>query len=543
MDLDPLYKHGAATSRYIPKASDMGYNLRATVGYTDGHGPDKSAQSAATDTVTTCPTVTGPRAALDYAENDTLAVAIYTETSDCGSITWTLDGIDKAALELTAPGRRRAAFSSDPRRTTSRPRTAPSRGSGPTSPSFRCPPAADPARQRLQGHRQGHRHHRRPGARSRIRPLPLTVRVTDVPEPGEVSLSSSTPRVGQAVTATLSDPDGGVTGTDTTWQWQAYDSSLASWDDLTSSDASTNRYTPKASDVGSRLRATVSYMDVHGPDSSASAPTDAVRPSGPTPPNPPSGPRSVSYAENRTDPVATYTLPAPGVRLHLEGTDAASFRVSGDTLFFQSAPDFEAPRNNVYEVSLRNHDGSQSSTTSLPVTVTVTNVDEAGTVSLSSSTPQESQALTATLSDPDRGVSATTWRWLARTDSSAWDSLTSSDAYSSTYTPKASDVGAVLRATVSYADHHGSGKRAESDTTAPVTACVTVSGPYSVSQVEETLTVATFTATSECGSTSWSWSLAGKDSLNFAISDGRLAFVTEPDFESPADADTNTSTR
>ena len=38
------------------------------------------------------------------------------------------------------------------------------------------------------------------------------MRVTNVDEPGTVSLSSSAPQVGSPLTAALSDPDGGVSG-------------------------------------------------------------------------------------------------------------------------------------------------------------------------------------------------------------------------------------------------------------------------------------------------------------------------------------------
>ena len=45
----------------------------------------------------------------------------------------------------------------------------------------------------------------------------VTVYVTNEEEDGMVTLSSMSPMVGDEVTATLTDPDGGVTGE--TWQW------------------------------------------------------------------------------------------------------------------------------------------------------------------------------------------------------------------------------------------------------------------------------------------------------------------------------------
>ena len=50
----------------------------------------------------------------------------------------------------------------------------------------------------------------------------VTVEVTNVDEPGTVTLSASQPRVGIEIRAnTPVDPDGGVT--DVTWQWERAD--------------------------------------------------------------------------------------------------------------------------------------------------------------------------------------------------------------------------------------------------------------------------------------------------------------------------------
>ena len=190
------------------------------------------------------------------------------------------------------------------------------------------------------------------------------------------------------------------------------------------------------------------------------------------PPRPPSGPTSVSYAENRTDSVATYTLPAPGLTLQLGRADATAFRAGGDTLYFVTPPDYEQPADvadaaagvmagdNVYVVSLESHDGSQSSTP-VEVRVTVTDSSEAGEVLLSSRSPQAGTELTATLSDPDRGVRGTLWQWQAsNTEPVSWLNRGSPGA-SGAYTPPDSDVGYVLRPGASYTDVHGS-QRAES---------------------------------------------------------------------------------
>lgn len=91
-------------------------------------------------------------------------------------------------------------------------------------------------------------------------------------QPGSVSLSSTEPVVGTAVTATVSDSDGGVSST--TWQWQNKTDG-GEWTDI--SDATSSSYTPVSGDVGKRLRATATYTDNAATGNTAtSSETDAV---------------------------------------------------------------------------------------------------------------------------------------------------------------------------------------------------------------------------------------------------------------------------
>ncbi len=90
-----------------------------------------------------------------------------------------------------------------------------------------------------------------------------------------------------------------------------------------------------------------------------------------------SGPEQVEFAENSMDTVATYgATDADGnpVAVTLEGTDAGRFTISGDTLRFHSAPNYEGPAdkvgNNVYNVTVTASDGSLSASRSVAVTVT-----------------------------------------------------------------------------------------------------------------------------------------------------------------------------
>ena len=92
----------------------------------------------------------------------------------------------------------------------------------------------------------------------------VTITVTNVEEPGVVAVSPDQPTVGTALAATLTDPDGSVSNI--TWVW-ASSSDQATWTDI--SGATSASYTPVSGDVGSYLRATVSYTDGEGPGKSA----------------------------------------------------------------------------------------------------------------------------------------------------------------------------------------------------------------------------------------------------------------------------------
>ena len=99
-----------------------------------------------------------------------------------------------------------------------------------------------------------------------------------------------------------------------------------------------------------------------------------------------SGMSSGDYAENRMDAVAEYTLAGPmkdRARWALEGDDASDFTLMNGTLNFKRTPNYEMPMDsdtdNVYMVTVKAMDGTY--TAMKPVTVTVTNVDEIGTLS------------------------------------------------------------------------------------------------------------------------------------------------------------------
>ena len=103
----------------------------------------------------------------------------------------------------------------------------------------------------------------------------------------------------------------------------------------------------------------------------------------------------IMYAENGTDPVATYTAVDPEGKSIVwslaETADHQDFSIVNGVLRFKSSPDFESPgssnTSNTYVVTVQASDGVEETTAELEVTVNVTNVDEAGTLTLSTLQP------------------------------------------------------------------------------------------------------------------------------------------------------------
>ena len=89
---------------------------------------------------------------------------------------------------------------------------------------------------------------------------------------GTVNLSSMTPVVGAVLTATLTDPDGSVTGE--TWRWSR--SMTMGGTFMVINGATSMSYTPVAADVDYYLRATVMYTDGHGSGKEQMATTTAA---------------------------------------------------------------------------------------------------------------------------------------------------------------------------------------------------------------------------------------------------------------------------
>ena len=99
----------------------------------------------------------------------------------------------------------------------------------------------------------------------------------------------------------------------------------------------------------------------------------------------------------------------------MSGIDGSKFAISdAGALTFVTPPDYEAPadsgRNNVYNVTVEATDSS-GNTSARVVTVTVDNIEEAGTVTLSNLQPEDGVEISASLTDPDGRISGLTWQW------------------------------------------------------------------------------------------------------------------------------------
>ena len=179
---------------------------------------------------------------------------------------------------------------------------------------------------------------------------------------------------------------------------------------------------------------------------------------------------SVTYPENGTDPVATFSATDPDaddIEWSLAGVDKDIFEISDDgVLTFEDPPDFEDAKDgdevddsiqagpqgegdNVYQVTVVASGGE------LDVSVTVTDVDEPGKVTIDQPQPQATRGLEAMgPGDPDGGVDEISWQWSrGPAMDGPWTDI--AGATSAKLTPSTEDIDNYLRATVTYVDVHG----------------------------------------------------------------------------------------
>ena len=260
----------------------------------------------------------------------------------------------------------------------------------------------------------------------------------------------------------------------------------------------------------------------------------------------PSGPAAVAVAEGTTE-VATYEA---GGDLTLAGTDADDFTLADDgALTFNTAPDYEGPTDravadgavagdNVYHLTVVATDAA-SETTELAVTVTVTDIGPAIGGKPAVDVPEN----TATSVVVETYTSEPGVMWLLKpggdSDDLEIDNASGELSFSAApdyEEPADADTDNVYHVTVWATDGAETAELAVAVTVTDVGP--DISGNAAVDVAENTTAVATYTSAAEGMVT---WSLEGDDEALFAIGEtsGELSFSAAPNYEEPADADTD----
>ena len=145
------------------------------------------------------------------------------------------------------------------------------------------------------------------------------------------------------------------------------------------------------------------------------------------------------------------------------GTDVAKFNEVFDlnastgeiTVKSSASIDYEGGKRS-YSLTVTVTDADDSSETTVPMSITVLNVDEPGTVTLSQATPGVGSKLLATVDDPDGWVVlfGIQWSWADTVDGpfTDLDFKYISSPRKASYTPEAADEGEFLKVTLFYID-------------------------------------------------------------------------------------------
>ena len=287
------------------------------------------------------------------------------------------------------------------------------------------------------------------GATEKSTTVDVMVEVTNEDEPGTVSLSASQPRIGVEIMAnTPVDPDGGVT--DVTWQWSIGEQTDGS-DAEDIKDATNAGYMPVAADDGKYLRVTATYTDGEGSGKTAvgmlAAMVQKVRNLAPAFTDEDTDtdgiqiePREVAEGAAEDAPVgeavaAIDTADADDtdddeILYLLSGTDAASFDINDGTgqisVSSSAKLDHETKPEHMVTVTARDPEGLSSS---VDVTIEVTDVDEAPEISGSSSEmfPENGDGVVAVFTAVDPEEKSVTWSIPDAGDPDAGGDLTDDD--------------------------------------------------------------------------------------------------------------------
>ncbi len=378
------------------------------------------------------PTIPSGPASVDYAENGTAAVATYSATDPEGdTISWALIGPDAGAFAIDAGGVLTFA----------------------ATPDYENP--SD------QGGQSGDNEYSllvvASDAGNNTATLAVTVTVTPVDETpvvgGQANVNYAENGTAAVATYSAADPEGDPI----TWSLAGADAGAFEIDATGVLTFAAPPDFENPSDQGGDNEYVVTVQAFDGTNMGTRDVTVTVTDANEDPVL--SGPAGVGHDEHDMGDVAVYDASDPEGAIiiwTLAGTDSGFFSLSGGVLTFNTPPNFELPQDanfsNDYEITIGASDGANP--VSRAVTVTVVDLEEPGTISLSSPQPQVGTGLTSTLDELDAIVGAPARTWHRSPDgSTAWSLITGATA--SSYTPVQGDLNYYLRVTVSYTDTHG----------------------------------------------------------------------------------------
>ena len=445
---------GTNSDSYTPPDADLNNYLRATATYTDGEGSGKTATAKTVAAVQSgtnrSPTFDdGLTTTREVAENSTatanVGAAVGASDLDNDSLIYSLTGQDAGLFTIGASdGQVKVKTGTTLNyEGTRNSYTVIVQVHDGKDPSGSPDPAIDDV-------------------------IVVTINVTNLDEDGTVSLSMTHPSARTQLTATLTDPDGGVTNE--SWQWAKSDAQDGTYADIP--NATSDTYTPQDGEVSKWLKAKVTYTDAEASGKSAEevsanavqagtnrAPTFATGTVTRTVPENSAANVNVGSPVTATDQDTGNTL-----EYSLDTTGATLFDINSTTgqIKTKSGVTYDHETTPTYSVTVK-ADDQNGGTATKAVTINLTDVEEVGTVSLSTTQPKARTQLTATLTDPDGGVTGTTWAWAS--SSTAQGSYTAiRGATSATYTPVDGDLNKFLKATATYTDRRGESKTASAVT-------------------------------------------------------------------------------
>ena len=245
-----------------------------------------------------------------------------------------------------------------------------------------------------------------------------------------------------------------------------------------------------------------------------------------------------SVAKNQLNITTVLVVDTEGdeTSISIGGVDAASFELSNDNLLsFVSAPDYLNKAS--YALALTVTDGTDSTTQS--ITVTVTDVDDAGPVFSSSSSfsAAENQTAIGTVTATDADSSSITF-----TVSGSELAITSGGLLSFVSAPDY-ETKSSYTATVTATDGINSATQSITVTVTDVDdtnfAPVLLNYEVCARVIENTLIVCTLAGTDGNGD-SLAFTVNGTDANDFVVgSDSVLKFAQNPDYENPSDNNAN----